>query len=188
VKVNAEKTVTLWIKPTDGDPDDPPDGATEEGDQDRLADLQIRKTIKITGIHHGGTQNAKEVEKLNYNKLIAKMEAQFNMWKQRELLLLGRAQVIKAQGLSLLQYIASTIKVPEWVIWKLNVIIYGFLWNGPDKLPRPTMEKGLEGGLKLPRPSTLDVCPKLKWLQRSFTSTHPWTFFLERNIEKGLRN
>jgi len=63
-------------------------------------------------MHHGGTQKVKEAEILNYHKLIAKMEAQFNIW-QRGLSLLGRAQVIKAQGLSLLQYVASTMKVPE---------------------------------------------------------------------------
>ena len=83
-----------------------------------------------------------------------KAKQNFNMWKRRDLSLIGRVQIIKTFITSLFQYSISAVDIPETYIKELESVIhvYAFVWK--DKKER-LKRRGLirnkeEGGLKVP--------------------------------------
>src|SRR5207249_8622702 len=75
------------------------------------------KEVKITGLYIGGNQ--KEVDKQNFEPIINKTRNKLAQWKGRHLSILGKIVAVKSHGLSYMQYAASIISVPKWVIQKV---------------------------------------------------------------------
>ena len=87
-------------------------------------------------------------------------------WKERDLTLIGRIQIIKTFIISQFQHIISVIDIPEFLIKQIETIIYNFVCNGKrDKIKRSTFRKRKElGGLKAPDFRCIIQAAKLKWL------------------------
>jgi len=162
LKVNQDKTEILSIE-----------------DDDQIDDREAR-TLTVTGITHALNRNLDLMEEKNFGKIIGKLTTTLNLWKTRNLTLLGRVQVVKAQALSLLQYVGNNLETPEWALKDINKLIYKFIWKGPDRLSREALEQRWEeGGMAMPQPQTINWALKLQWLKRARVSDHPWTAFLE---------
>lgn len=111
---------------------------------DKPLGLDWQESLKILGIHF--TYKEELGEKLNFDKLIPSMVKTLNLWKQRKLTLYGKIVVIKALLLSKLVYKESLLHVPHNIIKEVNKLVFGFLWNGPDKVKRKTVYGDYESG------------------------------------------
>ena len=87
----------------------------------------------------GGYVGPTDLEHTNWDPRINALENTLNSWKQRTLSLQGRMVVINMLALSRLWYVASLIPTPQWVISRLNTLIFSFFWKGKrdlvDRLP-----------------------------------------------------
>ena len=70
--------------------------------------------IKVLGVYFGYDREL--YEKRNFGDKIDKAKQIINMWKQRDLSLIGRVQIIKTFITSLFQYSISAVDIPETYI------------------------------------------------------------------------
>jgi hypothetical protein len=112
------------------------------------------------------------------------IEKMLNIWKQRNLSLIGKVQIIKTFGISKLLFITNMKNTPPEIIKKANSIFYKFLWNGPDKVKRATMISDIAGGgLKMPHLESIIETQKIMWVKRfSDNNFHPWKEFLIKDL------
>ena len=108
--------------------------------------------MKITGVTFGHRKNMCNIEKLNFEPAIQAIRSKLNLWKMRILTIMGKITVIKAHVLSQIQFLASSINTPEWVVKEVAVLVYNFVWNGRSKIKKEKASKAWkEGGLTLPQ-------------------------------------
>ena len=66
-----------------------------------------------------------------------------------------------------MQFASSVIAVPEWVIKKMNKIIYSFVWGGPDKVKRINAAVKVEdGGINLPMLKDIVTAAQVQWIKQ----------------------
>ena len=65
----------------------------------------------------------------NFGDKIDKAKQIIKMWKQRDLSLIGRVQIIKTFTTSLFQYPISAVDIPETYIKEVESVIYAFVWK-----------------------------------------------------------
>ena len=120
--------------------------------------------IKIVGICF--SYDEQECNTLNFESKINKIRRIIYQWRERDLTLIGRIQIIKTFIISQFQHIISVIDIPEFYIKQIETIIYNFVWNGKrDKIKRSTLRKRKElGSLKAPDFRCIIQAAKLKWL------------------------
>ena len=91
------------------------------------------KPIKILGIFF--SYDEQECNALNFESKIKKIRRIIYQWKERDLTLIGRIQIIKTFIISQFKHITSVIDIPEFQIKQIETIIYNFVWNGKrDKI------------------------------------------------------
>jgi len=104
---------------------------------------------------------------LNYEDKIKSLECIVNMWRQRDLSVIGKITIMKTFGFSKLFYISTMIGMPLHIQKKVNNIVFKYIWNGSDKIKRSVLCSDLDnGGLKM-----FDLKSKVKtqgimWLKR----------------------
>ena len=74
--------------------------------------------IKVLGVYFGYDRELGE--KRNFGNKIDKAKQIINMWKQRDLSLIGHVQIIKT-------YSISAVDIPETYIKEVEAIIYAFV-------------------------------------------------------------
>ena len=100
--LNMTKTEAVWLGVNRNQTDKP---------------LNIRwpaLPIKVLGVYFGYDREL--CEKRNFRDKIDKAKQNINMWKQRDLSLIGRVQIIKTFITSLFQYSKSAVDIPETYI------------------------------------------------------------------------
>ena len=130
----------------------------------------IRETsyIKITGVVFGEKKNQSSIEKMNFEPALNNIRNKLNIWKMRALTILGKVTVVKAFALSQIQFLASTIKTPPWVIKELTDIVRNFVWNGVNRISVVKASKTWkEGGLTLPKMDNLCAAAYVKTTLRA---------------------
>jgi len=131
------------------------------------------ETFKITGVSIGYDKQL--VNNANFEKPLTKLKSNFNLWKSRSLSLLGKVLVTKAQGLSILNYLASNVSVPKHIIKQVETEVYKFIWGKRDWVKRDVLAKSFQdGGVSLHRFQTTIASNKIQWLQRAERSSSPW--------------
>ena len=131
-KLNRSKTEAMWL------------GAWKSREDQPLGLCWVQK-MKILGVWFGVVP----VEEDNWLPRINKLEKSINLWKSRSLSLIGKSLVINIIGLSKFYYLARVLTLPEWVIRKINHIIWPFLWGSKiETVARSSLSCNvLEGGL-----------------------------------------
>ena len=62
----------------------------------------------------------------------------------------GRIQIVKTFAVPKLEDRASVLPISKELITEVNSIIYGFIWNGKDKIKRQALISDVnKGGLKM---------------------------------------
>ena len=111
-KLNRGKTEAMWV------------GAWKSRDDEPFGLTWVNK-MKILGVWFGTVP----VEQDNWQPKINKFEKSVNLWKSRSLSLIGKAMIINIIGLSKFFYLASILLLPDWVVRRVNQIIWPFLWG-----------------------------------------------------------
>ena len=135
--------------------------------------------------------NIANMESVNWTELINKFEAQLSLWKQRQLSFRGRALVANVLGLSLFWYQATVFDMPKTIIFKINKLLFPFVWNKKREwMARTCVIQPLHrGGL-----GVVDITSKLLslravWLRRFFCHPHhPWSSLLSYHISSAFSN
>ena len=151
-----------------------------------LRNIQFVRFIKVTGITHGRVDDRVITEKVNFEEALTKMRNNFNSWNRRDLSILGRVMLAKYHGIAMLQYLASSIEVPEWVIQRAKQMIYKFVHKGVDKITRRTASRPLNcGGINLPILDDMVAAAAVQWLRKArVNSDRLWAKFIHRDINK----
>ena len=75
---------------------------------------------------------------------IDKAKQIINMWKQKDLSLIGCVQIIKTFITSIFQYSISAVDIPETYIKEVESAIYAFVWKAKkERLKRRVLIKNL---------------------------------------------
>ena len=86
---------------------------------------KIVSEMKVTGVTF--TYDKDVFIKNNFTIPMTKIESMFNIWKQRNLSIIGKVQIIKTYGSSQLIYITNMVSTPLDVVKQANTIFYTFL-------------------------------------------------------------
>ena len=142
-----------------------PIGISEKNDTLTKLGYKIVDEIKITGVYF--TYNLEVYIQKNYKAILINIDKTLNMWKQRNLSILGKVQVIKTSGISQLMFIFNSSDPPTDVVQKANNMLFRFLWNGTDKMKRLAAIADIEnGGIKMPHLESIIDALKIVWVKR----------------------
>ena len=87
----------------------------------------------------------------NFKGYLVDIDKTLNIWKMRNLSILGKVQIIKTFGLSKILFVTNMLNTPKEIIKEANTIFHKFLWNGPDKIKRTAIISEINhGGIKMP--------------------------------------
>ena len=111
-KLNRSKTEAMWL------------GAWRSRVDEPLGLTWVKK-MKVLGVWFGVVP----VEQDNWASKVNKLEKAVNLWKSRSLSFVGKCMVVNVIGLSKFYYLARVLLVPEWVIRRVNQIIWPFIWG-----------------------------------------------------------
>lgn len=133
-KLNMSKTEAMWL------------GAWRDRSDEPLGLSWVRK-VKILGVTFGTVP----VEQDNWQPKLNKLEKSLNLWKSRSLSLIGKSLVVNILGLSKLLYLARTLIMPNWVLSRINQLVWPFIWGSRmETVARKTCFLKLDsGGLNL---------------------------------------
>ena len=125
------------------------------------------------------------------------MEAQFKVWKNMYLSILGKIVVFKTFGLSQILFIASTVIIPLKMEKKLNELIYKFIWNSnqdnkkaPDRIKRSILTTPIHHlGLGMLDYREVIKSIRIKTFMRIMTQeTHPINLMLRNSLTSSTVN
>ena len=151
-RVNIEKSKGLWLGSWAGRTDPP-------------VNLEWSSVkLKTLGVHIGPGNLSED----NWNPRIEAVSNTLDSWRQRSLSFQGRLIIINMLALSRIWYVGSLVSTPQWVISKLNTLVFSFFWKGKKDL---VARKVVNIPLKL---ASLQVL----WVKRLLSFSHPWRFFL----------
>ena len=154
LKLNREKSEIMWL-------------GTWQKNRYSPVGLKLQPNcIKVLGIGLG--HDKAETKAINFAKKIEKLETRLNIWRQRDLTIIGRILVTKAHGISNLIYSMSTQYTTESMLQEAHKSINRFIWNNkPPKVKHTTLiAPENEGGLKAPDIFLFNKAIKLTWLSR----------------------
>ncbi len=169
--VNCDKTELMTM------------GISEKDDNITKFGYKIVDEIKITGVYF--TYNMDVFIQKNYIPRLISIDTTLNIWKQRNLSILGKVQIIKTSGISNLLFIFNMSDPPTDIVQKANNMFFKFLWNGPDKMKRLSTIADIEdGGMKMPHLASIIDALKIVWVKRySMENYHPWKEFLKHGLK-----
>ena len=88
--------------------------------------------------------------KRNWDEKIEKVKHILASWKDRDLSLFGKVQIIKTFVVSQFVLPASLLVVPPEITKKIETMLYEFLWGSRDKVKRVKVTQDLKlGGLNM---------------------------------------
>lgn len=155
------------------------------GNASKPTDFNIKwvSNIKITGVFFGKDSN--EINKLNFDPIIQKIESKLSEWKNRDLSILGRVMITKTLAVSQLIFMMNMCVVPTYVLKKIQSMIYKFIHKGPDKITRSLACQSYDnGGIKSPDIIALVKASQAMWIKRFlYSEHHPWKYFLQAELD-----
>ena len=86
----------------------------------------------------------------------------------RALSLKGKVTILKSLIISQMTFLFSVLFVPQYILQKLDRLIFSFLWDGKTpKVKRETMINNInEGGLGMPDVYSVNNTSKISWIKR----------------------
>ena len=105
LKINKDKTQIMKL------------GSTSQGNVDMNSVTTLGKMVpfvKVLGVYFSLDIDAQE--EMNYKEILSKIKRLLGWWKQRDLTLFGKIQLVKVFAISKLLYVSSIMSVPSWVL------------------------------------------------------------------------
>ncbi len=130
----------------------------------------------------------------NFEDKLNKVKNILNVWKQRDLTIIGRIQIVKTFIISQFTYVTAAVHMDKCYIDRLNQLMWNFVWKGKrEKMKRNILTQSIKnGGLKAPDVVCILKAAMVKWVHRYvFGDDHPWKksfeWFLKKyNIDTNL--
>ena len=89
-------------------------------------------------------------KKASFEGILKSVKKTLNMWKWRGLTLLGKIETVKSFAIPKRMSKAALIYVSKDLIRAVNKELYGFIWNGKDKVKCSALINDIElGGLRM---------------------------------------
>nr|XP_039269731.1 uncharacterized protein LOC120344529 [Styela clava] len=134
-----------------------------------------REEIKLLGIYIGNSQKSRDK---NWSNILANVQKIVNLWKGRNLTIVGRVVVAKSLMLSKLWYMASFEFMPEKYIQKMETIIWKFIWNDKAQMINRNIScsEFFEGGVKMMNIRNQIKALQVKWVLKLLEGcNNPWS-------------
>uniref|UniRef100_A0A9J8ACX2 Reverse transcriptase domain-containing protein n=1 Tax=Cyprinus carpio carpio TaxID=630221 RepID=A0A9J8ACX2_CYPCA len=130
------------------------------------------------------TKNEQERISQNFDPVIKKVKNRFNIWLQRDLSLKGRVLLSKAEGISRLTYIASSIHSDNKINKIIDQIMLNFLWKNRIHYIRKSVivNSYKNGGLDYLDFSTLNNTFKINWLKYFLNNTDSMWNMISKSV------
>jgi len=114
-----------------------------------LCNIPVKNKIKYLGITV--TKDIAERQELNFSPKLKKTQNIFNNWLQRDLTMIGRVLLTKAEGVSRFVYPALSLYVQDSICKKINDLFTKFVWKNKHHHLRKEILHGPrnEGGFEL---------------------------------------
>ena len=110
----------------------------------RYLGIKWPEQLRCLGIYLGYSNQLND--KKNFDEKVDEIEDILSKWDNRDLSLFGRIQIIKTFAASKIVLSASTQCVPDYIVKRIERIIFKFLWQSKDKVKRVIMIQNLESG------------------------------------------
>ena len=114
------------------------------------------------------------------------LEQTLNLWKMRDLSLIGRILIAKTFGISKFLYISSIIELETDTISKIETILYNFIWQGNRaKIKKSVLVSDYcYGGLRAPDLKSIIKAQKMFWIKRYIDNTEPiWKLIINSYLK-----
>ena len=147
-----------------------------------IENIPVKNSVKYLGIFI--TKDLPARQQLNFSNRIKKIKSIFNLWLQRDLSVLGRVLLSKAEGLSRFVYPSLSLYVNEQTATQINKIFLDFIWrNKPHKLKKGVLSNSkAEGGLEvLDFIDTVNTF-KVNWLRNCLKNPDSIWYFIPNFI------
>ena len=127
--------------------------------------------MKILGVYFSYDRSLRH--KLNFKEIIDAIKTKLQLWKWRNLTIIGRIQIVKTFVIPLIMYRAGSICIDKDVVTEANRIIFDFIWKGKDKVKRVSLVGDIkDGGLKAPHLESIIKTHRIMLCQR-FVDVEP---------------
>jgi hypothetical protein len=148
----------------------------------KINDVEVVQNIKCLGIYIG--HNKVFCEEKNWNDRILNMQQILNLWKKRDLTLLGKVSIMKSLAIPKILYAVTCTVTPDWVPSYVNKILFNFLWSGNDKIKRDTVIGNIDrGGLGMIDFKIFANAIKASWIDRILNPLSiGWNFFVKNYL------
>ena len=138
LKVNHEKTELLLLG-----------NLTCTVQETSLNNIKIKRSVKILGVHF--TYDIRAKQKLNIDELVSSIQLKLQIWRCRDLTIIGTTQIVKTFIFPIFLYRTSLISLDKEFVKEATKIIFDFIWKGKGKVKRSAFISDIEGGgLKAP--------------------------------------
>ena len=151
-----------------------------------INNIPVKDTVKYLGIYV--TRDMTTRQDLNFSNRLQKTKMIFNCWLQRDLSILGRVLLSKAEGLSRFVYPSLSLWVKDSTAKNVSKAFIDFIWkNRSHRLKKDVISNSrAEGGLE-----TLDFLDtintfKITWLKKCILNPESIYFFIPNFIFNKL--
>jgi len=173
-KLNIAKTEGIWLGPL-------------KSMSKFYAGISFKnEAVKCLGIYIG---HSKELccEK-NWMPKVKRIQASLEVWKTRNLTLIGKVVLLKTMALSQITYIASVMCCPDNIVKEIEKLMYNFIWSGRERVKRQTLIGGYNiGGIKMPDIRSYIEALQAVWIKKLINSkTETWAIFTKYIIHQNM--
>ena len=90
-------------------------------------------------------------DRFNFENLIKSVKKLLAQWRRRNLIIVGKIQVIKSLIIPKFLYRLINTAASETIVKEINKLMFNFIWNGQDKIKRLAIinDKGATRGFKM---------------------------------------
>ena len=122
---------------------------------------------------------------LNWWSKLKDIEKILNLWKRRNLTLLGKITIIKSLIVPKIFYSLCFLDPPKNFINECESTFYKFIWGKEDSIKRKTIIANIrEGGLNMIDIESQVIANRATWMHKILNSSGNWTFFGKTYIDK----
>ena len=171
LKINYEKSEASWI------------GAGKHLEHNFHHCKWINLTtdcMKILGIYV--SYNTDLTYKMNSDRVLNSFKTVSNIWKGRNMTIIGRTEVVKTLALSKVLYVCEILTPSKQFLDKISSFILEFIWKGkPAKVSFQTVtQPSTLGGLGLPNIYNRIKTQRIMWIKRLIMGREsPWLIISE---------
>ena len=135
---------------------------------------KVTKSVNCLGIEVG--HDVEFCKKNNWDNKVEQIQRLLIQWNKRHLTIFGKIIVIKTLALSQITYSATNTHIPDYVLPRLNTIVYNFLWENKKRIKRKTLiGKFEDGGIEMIDINSYFKAIKVTWIKRLMNSDSNWS-------------